>query len=86
MTEGWIPYDSEDRTLNPLPPLGLGRWSAVVWIHDRYYDGVTLGRWTQNDPKNPTTGWWTTLSGGDDIGVSHWMPCVFPDPPEGEID
>lgn len=64
----WTPYDCDNRDANPLPPR-----SVLVWIHDEFYHGVTLGNWN---------GWWETYFGSDDIGVTHWMPISYPDPPK----
>ena len=65
----WIPYNHEDKDANPLP-----KGYAIVWIYDEYYSGVTLGYWD---------GYWRHHSGSDDIGVTHWMPLEYPEPPEG---
>lgn len=66
----WVPYDPDDKGANPLPIR-----NELVWIHDRYYHGVTFGRWD---------GWWIHHTGSDDLGVSHWMPLTKPKGPEGE--
>lgn len=67
----WIPYDSEAKGANPLPEPGV--W---VWVHDEFYDGVTLGYWDN--------GWWVTLDHKDDCGITHWHPLVKPEAPGSE--
>lgn len=87
--DSWVPYDSDHKAANPLPEVAPGepfaaqgaRWSTFVWVFDRWYDGVTLARWTQNGD-DPTTGWWVGVGHGDDIGVTHWRPLDRPDEPE----
>lgn len=64
----WIPYDYEDKKANPLPKSG-----ELVWIHDEFYEGVTIGVWN---------GWWESAAGSDDISVTHWTPLTKPEPPK----
>lgn len=65
----WTPYDYEDKKANPLPER-----TELVWIHDEFYYGVTIGSWN---------GWsWENAAGSDDISVTHWMPLAAPAPPK----
>lgn len=77
MTSAWIPYDPDDKEVNPLPDNGVH-----VWIHDAYYEGVTIGM----RDGNSRNGWWLNASGSDDVGVTHWMPLEVPPAPSLEPD
>lgn len=69
----WIPYEYDDRSANPLPPD-----DRLVWVHDSYYYGVTVGRWLGQ--------WWEASDGCDDLGVTHWMLLDTPNLPSGDPD
>lgn len=64
----WTPFDYENETANPLPPIG-----EPVWVNEKFYEGVTIGYWAD--------GWWETPEHKDDVWVSHWMPLTKPEPP-----
>jgi hypothetical protein len=65
----WKPFDYSDKP-STAPPA-----NRLVWIHDEFYHGVTLG---QFDGFTMVTYW-----GSDDLSVTHWAELEEPNPPAG---
>lgn len=49
--------------------------SRLVWIHDAYYHGVTIGYLDGNC--------WCNYDGSDDVSVTHF---AYLDPPDEPVD
>lgn len=59
----------EDTRINSQVPV-VGN---LIWIHDAFYHGVTVGRFV--------FGGFETADGSDDVGVTHWAPLTAPSAP-----
>ena len=66
----WQAFDYDDKTT--APPGSVG---PLVWIHEEYYEGVTVGYFDGFT--------FRTWNGSDDCHVTHWAPIEYPEAPEG---